>query len=243
MRAAVLFRRPKLSCVCFDFHRAPSAALCLRFVGTRHISPASERTKTTQKLNQRFLSHTRVGIFRSSVAHRGRVGGGEKRCWSLFLGRTGVGVWGASWKRRKKKASGVGVSTRSDVNSQRLNFRVEEGHAGLITLLMKGSHATLSPLSPQRSNPHQRAFYVKAANASMAMSRSKKKTRLSVGFLLSAALPWEPRQPAGCIYSKLRRTSVCQALEKKTQTISDPRVFKCSGDKAEFHENDNLGCV
>lgn len=112
MRAAVLFlfRRPKLSCVCFDFHRAPSAALHLPVAGTRHISPASDGTKTTKTP----LSHSR----RYFSEHRGPPG---RLLESIFRTDRGWGVR-RELEKRKKKASGVGVSTRSDEELATIGF-------------------------------------------------------------------------------------------------------------------------
>lgn len=112
MRAAVLFlfRRPKLSCVCFDFHRAPSAALHLPVAGTRHISPASDGTKTTQKLPLSLAS-----VFFGASRPTGRL------LESIFRTDRGWGVR-REFERRKKKASGVGVSTRSDEELATIGF-------------------------------------------------------------------------------------------------------------------------
>lgn len=73
------------------------------------LQPRNAQKQHKSSINVSSLTLASVFLGASWPTEDGWAGG--KRCWSLFLGRTGVGVWGVSWKRRKKKASGWSVNT------------------------------------------------------------------------------------------------------------------------------------
>lgn len=134
---------------------------CSLSFACRHQGPSLQhRTHKRQqhrKLNQRFLSHTLVGIFRSFVAHRRKWVGNVAALESIFRMKRGWGVRREFGKGKRRNR--VWVSTRSGVELPAIEFSCWGRPRWVYNMVMKIFQLSAPFNAALQSN--QRDFYVK----------------------------------------------------------------------------------